>query len=187
MFAKKMRKILDHNHGSLELNNATRDPGFSQLFVSRISEFAGRSGVSANESDDRRKRPDRVLGLQGTEIFRKYLGRIYAHDKSTKLVEDVIDIKLPNQRPGAPLLFPFLILEAKAEANKGVTSAEIQTLFPIRNALELQYKLMKTPGNRYDTLGGPLLWFLFNAATYWRVYGAIVREENNVPHYVSWL
>ena len=126
MFVKKTRKILGHNHVSLELNTTTRDPGFSQLFVSRISESAGQSGVSADEPNDRRKRPDRVVGLQKTDIFGKYLRRIYAHESADspmplKLVEDVININLRTGRRGAPLLFPFLILEAKAEANRGVT------------------------------------------------------------------
>ena len=62
---------------------------------------------------------------------------------------------------------------------------EIQTAFLIKNALQLQYDLLKTQGNTMDVPGGPLVWFLANKGEDWRVYTAVVYEEEGRPNYVS--
>jgi len=86
---------------------------------------------------------------------------------------------------GEPLLFPFLVLEAKSEKSpENFEHMEIQTAFPIKNALQLQYDLLKAKGNRMDVPGGPLVWFLANRGEDWRVYGAVVHEEDGRPNYV---
>jgi hypothetical protein len=54
----------------------------------------------------------------------------------------------------------LLILEAKREKDaQNFEQMEIQTGFPIKNTLKLQYDLMKTRGNTMDVPGGPLVWF----------------------------
>ncbi|OCL07705.1 hypothetical protein AOQ84DRAFT_294587, partial [Glonium stellatum] len=83
-----------------------------------------------------------------------------------------------------PLLFPFLVLEAKGEkGTENFGHMEIQTAFPIKNALELQYNLLKTHGNTMDVPGGPLVWFLAYRGEDWRVYGAVIYEEEGRPNY----
>jgi len=78
------------------------------------------------------------------------------------------------------------VLEAKGEKSaEGFEHMEIQTAFPIKNALQLQYDLLKTRGNTMDVPGGPLVWFLANKGEDWRVYAAIVYEEEGRPNYVS--
>jgi hypothetical protein len=98
----------------------------------------------------------------------------------------VINVSVNPDNGGGPLLFPFLILEAKCE--KGAQSfeqMEIQTAFPIMNALRLQYDLLKTRGNTMDVPGGPLVWFSANRGEDWRVYAAFVHGEEGRPNYVS--
>jgi hypothetical protein len=114
----------------------------------------------------------------------------YAHDNSLhgpqRLVEDVVKTTLNPDNGGSPLLFPFLLLEAKREKHaQNFEQMETQTAFPIKHALQLQYDLLQTPGNTMDVPGGPLVWFLANRGEDWRVYAGHVQEREGRPKYVS--
>jgi hypothetical protein len=100
--------------------------------------------------------------LQKPKNFEKLLSESYAHEvlprSSLKPLEDVLKVSINPDNGGDPLLFPFLILEAKSEkGSENFEHMEIQTAFPIQNALKLQYDLLKTPGNTMDAPGGPLV------------------------------
>jgi hypothetical protein len=98
----------------------------------------------------------------------------------------VVNITVTPDNGGDPLLFPLLILEAKREKDaQNFEQMEIQTGFPIKNTLKLQYDLMKTRGNTMDVPGGPLVWFFASRGEDWRVYGAVINEEECRPNYVS--
>jgi hypothetical protein len=142
------------------------DPGTSELFSSRIEETVYSLGNKKSKVENPRKRPDRIHGLQRTANFDRILQAAYAHDTAQdpiRIIEDVVNISMNADNGGEGLLFPSLILEAKGEKGaEGFENIEIQTSFPIKNALELQYDLMKTPGNTQDPRGGPLVWFFAN-------------------------
>jgi hypothetical protein len=166
------------------------DPGLSELFSSRIQETVYELGETEPQSYNPRKQPDRIHGLQRTTNFKNLLQEPYAHDdpqqQPPRLIEDVITTSMNLENGGDPLLFPFLVLEAKGEKGpQNFEHMEIQTAFPIKNALKLQYDLLKTRGNSMDVPGGPLVWFLASRGEDWRVYGATVYEEEGKPHYVS--
>lgn len=163
------------------------DPGMSDLFSSRLQEPVCQVGV--NDAQNPKKEPDRIHGLQRTSNFERLLQASYAHETnniaSRRLVEDVIEVSVNPDNGGDPLLFPFLVLEAKGEkGSENFEQMEIQTAFPIRNILKLQHDLCKTPGNTMDVPGGPLVWFFASRGEDWRVYAASVHEENGRPNYV---
>ncbi|RYP93668.1 hypothetical protein DL770_000199 [Monosporascus sp. CRB-9-2] len=170
----------------IEVACSALDPGLSDLFSSRIEEpcLAPDSPTSGP-----RKRPDRIHGLQQTKNFDMILQSPYAHDdpphQPSRLVEDVVKTTLNPDNGGSPLLFPFLILEAKREkGTENFEQMEIQTSFPIKHALQLQYDLLHTCGNTMDVPGGPLVWFLANRGEDWRVYAGHVQEREGRPKYL---
>lgn len=98
--------------------------------------------------------PDRIQGLQRTANFETLLRTPYAHDypnEPDKLVEDVVKSSVNPLSGGDPLLFPFLVHEAKsAKSCQDFKYRETQSAFPIKNALELQSKFRDTrQHNRY--------------------------------------
>ena len=173
----------------IDLENSL-DSGMSDIFSSRLQEAVYQTGIADPNSFNPKKEPDRIHGLQRTKKFEKLLAEPYAHDIAApsppKLLEDVLKISMNPDNGGEPLLFPFLVLEAKSEkGGENFEHIEIQTAFPVRNALKLQHDLLKQPGNTMDVPGGPLAWFVATRGEDWRVYGAFVYEEEGRPNYVS--
>ena len=64
-----------------------------------------------------KKEPDRIHGLQKTTMFEKLLQELYSHEESEtsrpRRLEEVLQMSINPDNGGDPLLFPFLILEAK--------------------------------------------------------------------------
>jgi hypothetical protein len=166
------------------------DPGMSELFSCRVQEKVHALGQTDSDLPNPKKEPDRIHGLQRTKNFEKLLQTPYAHEDSQhdqrRLIGEVIKSSVNIDNGGDPLLFPFLVLEAKGEkGSENFEQMEVQTSFPIKNALQLQYDLLKTPGNIMEVPGGPLVWFLANRGEDWRVYGAVVHEEEGRPNWAS--
>jgi len=162
----------------------------SDIFSSRIQETVCQTGETDHGSYNPKKEPDRIHGLQKTKNFEKLLSEYYVHEAtpepSLKPLEDILKVSINPDNGGEPLLFPFLILEAKSEkGNENFEHMEIQTAFPVRNALKLQHDLLKMPGNTMYVPGGPLVWFVATRGEDWRVYAAFVHEEEGRPNYVS--
>lgn len=165
------------------------DPGMSELFSSRTEETVHQPGQSGSRSLNPQKQPDRIQGLRLTQNFKDALQKPYTYDDpehyNGRLVGDVIHSSVTVDS-GEPLLFPFLVSEAKGEKGaENFECMEVQTAFPIKYALELQYDLIKTRGNTEGVPGGPLVWFLANRGEDWRVYGAVVHEQDGRSNYVS--
>ncbi|KAF2793994.1 hypothetical protein K505DRAFT_417428 [Melanomma pulvis-pyrius CBS 109.77] len=161
------------------------DSGLSNLFSFRTEEACLAPDPSISGLT---KRPDRIHGLQRTKNFELMLQSPYTHGPShqpQRLVEDVVKTTLNPDNGGSPLLFPFLLSEAKREKGaENFGQMEIQTSFPIKHALQLQYDLLHIPGNTMDVPGGPLIWFLANRGEDWRVYAGHVQEKEGKPKYL---
>jgi hypothetical protein len=86
-----------------------------------------------------------------------------------------------------PLLFPFLIVEAKSEKSPDCfTDIEDQTGFAIRALLKLQDDLRSATRVACQSKSEPLVWFLSCRGENWRVAAAHVEQDRKcVPHYVS--
>jgi hypothetical protein len=135
------------------------------------------------------KNPDRVIGLRITNRLDRIL-----NETEGVAGEPVGDLIRTNPfKPGCkPLLFPFLVLEAKSEKSPDTFSKiDLQSGFAIRHLLQLQLGLRNaTIANRQ--LGTqPLVWYLSNRGEVWRVSGAYVEVRGSTndsePNYVSCL
>ncbi|KAH8805455.1 hypothetical protein F5884DRAFT_799316 [Xylogone sp. PMI_703] len=128
--------------------------------------------------------PDRVYGLQETNNFEKLLSTpvpsALANDADITLRELVRSN--PFKDGVEPLLFPFLILEAKSgKSSSGFYEIQTQTAFPIFALLKLQEDLLARvqDGGMAD---GPLIWFFANRGDAWRVYGCCL-SDSEPPRY----
>jgi hypothetical protein len=125
-----------------------------------------------------KQEPDRVYGLQATDNFEKLLStpvpRTLADDSDVTLGETVRSC--PFKDGVEPLLFPFLILEAKSEkSSNGFNDIQAQTAFPIFALLKLQEDLnARVPDGHIAN--GPLIWFFANRGDAWRVYGCCLSD-----------
>jgi len=132
----------------------------------------------------KRELPDRVYGLRETKIFRNVLSSP-THVPNVRLVEETVTTS-PFRNVGEPLLFPFLILEAKSE--KGVdswSSIEEQTALPIRSLLKVQQDLGQLSYGADPSRQNALVWFLSYKGEEWRVHGCLIDNRiEDPPRYV---
>lgn len=115
----------------------------------------------------RPQRPDGVLGLNKTSNFSKALDKLAA--------EGIELANTPFDGQGdRPLLFPFLILEAKRN-NPKITFEHIQnqTGLPIRSLLKLQDDLFNQRG-RDEESPEPLVWFVATRGLDICLYGCYI-------------
>jgi hypothetical protein len=105
------------------------------------------------------------------------------------IVSDILKTT-PFKSQADPLLFPFLLLEAKSEtSSSGFDAIQVQSAFPIYALLKLQEEL----GSYVDWSSGeerfePLVWFLASRGDQWKVYGAHLDKgaEGDPTRYVSY-
>ncbi|KAF5676902.1 hypothetical protein FHETE_1964 [Fusarium heterosporum] len=160
-------------------NNPPQDiseQGISPLFDDRAEEAIRYSGELRSELPKREDRPDRVYGLRVTERLSRLL----------QLVEDTKEgIKVsPFKSDGDPLVFPFLVIEAKSEkGSDSVSDTQVQTAFAIRELLSIQLQLTQAAEQDMDRDGGPLVWFLSYKGEQWRVSAAYVHDQNGKVYY----
>ena len=138
-----------------------------------------------------RQEPDRVFGLRATRNIGELLSRPIAftpeHNGNGALVLADI-LRTSPFKPGPdPLLFPFLLLEAKAEKSKtGFYGIQIQSAFPLWALLRLQEELQLC-NQESEPSFSPLVWFIATRGDAWKVYGCyLTKEGRGVPvQYVS--
>jgi hypothetical protein len=138
-----------------------------------------------------KQEPDRVYGLQETNNFEKLLS---SPVPSTPGCDADITLRelvrsSPFKDGVEPLLFPFLVLEAKSgKSSSGFFEIQTQTAFPIFALLKLQEDLLARlrASGTADVAGRPLIWFLANRGDAWRVYGCCI-SESEPTRYVRFL
>jgi hypothetical protein len=131
-----------------------------------------------------------VYGLRQTNTFEEFLEKACKYCASSGnlgLIRDVVRSS-PFREDGEPLLFPFLVHEAKSEKGQdGFQSIETQTGFPIRALLKLQEALKAATGERTTWEDGPLIWFLAHKGDEFRVSACFVNVHDDVSDYVRGL
>ncbi|OBT89299.1 hypothetical protein VE02_02609 [Pseudogymnoascus sp. 03VT05] len=144
------------------------DVGENLLFDNRAEELI-MHGPLVEKIQLPKKKPDRVFGLKKTKAFAKILdveGRDNDEDSRCSPFKDSID----------PLLFPFLIIEAKPEKKSvGFDETQTQTAFPIWELLRLQESI-RAEASRESQSACPLVWFFANRGDSWRLYGCYVTQ-----------
>jgi len=132
-----------------------------------------------NESGSAHKKPDRVYGLQCTKNFDQLLSKPVSMpwgEPDGCTVGERVRTSPFKERP-QPLLFPFLILEAKSESSpNGFGAIQKQTASPIFALLKLQEDL-QGQARASDSAAAPLVWFFAYRGDAWRVYGCFVSNS----------
>lgn len=142
------------------------------------SDTSLRYPASVHKELKKRERPDRIYGLQETTRFQRLLEYIPSETKRGLA-------RTPFDTAHKALLFPFMVLEAKAEkSNDGFLDIELQTAFAVRELLRLQNELAVACKERDSWSGGPFVWFLSNKGEQWRVYAAHIRHDGDIDKYV---
>ncbi|KAL4993507.1 hypothetical protein BDV10DRAFT_189895 [Aspergillus recurvatus] len=166
----------NHILGRFLVEVACYEIGTNPLFDDRAQEFVVYDELLRSQLP--KQGPDRVLGLQNTRNLDNLLMSPVRPDLAKHPDDTVSDIlrSTPFKSDADPLLYPFLLLEAKSEAgSSGFDAIQVQSAFPIRALLNLQEELRSRvdwpPGEEgYE----PLVWFLASRGDQWRVYASYV-------------
>lgn len=122
--------------------------------------------------------PDRVYGLKETADFKMLLdGADKRAPVSSRSLRDTVEFS-PFDPDGEPLLYPFLIMEAKSSKGNDHIEAQMQTAFVIRRLLNLQSDLKRTAGEeRPQETEQPLVWFISWRAEQWHISAAFIEYD----------
>ncbi|KAF3384716.1 hypothetical protein F1880_001925 [Penicillium rolfsii] len=132
---------------------------------------------------------DRIYGLRETENFRLILDstdRRYVGTRNTSLRES-INFSPFSSRGHEPLLFPFLIMEAKSSKGRSRAETHMQSAFCIRHLLKIQQDLVTAMGDelqykKYKT--DPLVWYIATRGEQWDLYAGFVELGQDISRYV---
>lgn len=162
-------------HHNLFLPISSYDVGENLLFGDRAEELIMHGPFK--EIQLPKKKPDRIFGLKKTKNFAKIL------DVDGRDSNDALRCS-PFKDSNDPLLFPFLIYEAKPEKmSVGFEETQTQTALPIWELLKLQESVRTDiSGESHST--NPLVWFFASRGDSWRVYGCYI-TQNELKQYVS--
>ncbi|KAF2809204.1 uncharacterized protein BDZ99DRAFT_533885, partial [Mytilinidion resinicola] len=161
------------------------EQGVSLLFDDRAEEEILHSPTVMADLPKKREKPDRVYGLRITKRLERLL--LWSEDKRASSGGKTIGESIrstPFRADGEPVLFPFLVIEAKSEKGReGFSDIEVQTAFAIRTLLELQQDLADAVGEDSSSETSPLVWFLSYRGEQWRVSAAFIKYDAGVKTY----
>ncbi|KAH0829784.1 hypothetical protein FOPE_10126 [Fonsecaea pedrosoi] len=152
------------------------DEGLNPLFDDRADEeIQYENEIRAKVTKG--KKPDRIVGIRLTKRLDRILHETEGPDGN--LIVDSIRTS-PFKPFIKPLLFPFLLIEAKSEKSPDAFSKiDAQSGFALRNLLQLQRNLVHaTAENRHSSVK-PLVWYLAYRGEQWRLSGAYVEETKH--------
>lgn len=149
--------------------------GTNSIFDDRAEEAAGHNPVEGLALP--KKKPDRIYGLRATKIFEILLSKPmdFPSTVACNTIGDLVATSPFKYEPD-PLLFPFLVVEAKSEHSpNGFDDIRVQTSFPILLLLKLQEKLQEKAANQISG-PPPLVWFFAYRGDAWRVYTCYIKK-----------
>lgn len=184
------RCLCDHSyHSDPSDRNFSVNEGMGAFFGEKIS--AQMKHVESIETAHiSHREPDRICGLQKTGRIFRLLDKTIARDN--KLIGTSLTSS-PYSDPRNPLIFPFLVSEAKAERSAdSLSAAREQSAASIITCLELQAKLaaeVTSVKPDHPSLGlKPLVWFFCNKGEQWQIAVAWIRNPTgtrSIARYVS--
>ncbi|KAI0871136.1 hypothetical protein GGS24DRAFT_504099 [Hypoxylon argillaceum] len=148
--------------------------GTSLLFDDRVEEPVV---LGAKHHGLPKKIPDRVFGLRLKGQLENLVTTLTNKTKNFGQPFECTPFRLATNPP----VFPFLVLEAKADSSKnGFHDIETQTALPIRTFLELQTRLKSETETTADDA---LVWFIGYRGSAWKVYGCYVDTVKGTTRY----
>ncbi|OOQ87554.1 hypothetical protein PEBR_15558 [Penicillium brasilianum] len=162
------------------------DSGINMLFSDRAEEKIRHDPplpvTSHPEGRKHHEKPDRVYGLKQTDNFKLLLDsddRRGATITPSLSLRETIEVS-PFQPEGKPLLYPFLVIEAKSSKGADKGEVNMQTAFVIRRLLNVQLALKLATGEETQWESGPLVWFLAWRGEIWEISAAYVIKSENI-------
>ncbi|KAJ5263549.1 hypothetical protein N7478_011154 [Penicillium angulare] len=159
------------------------DSGINMLFSDRAEEKIRHDPPLPVTSQSGKERhyemPDRVYGLKQTDNFKLLLDSDDKRDTRatpSRSLRETIEVS-PFKPEGKPLLYPFLIIEAKSSKGADRGEVNMQTAFVIRRLLKVQLDLKLATGEENQWESGPLVWFLAWRGEIWEISAAYVIES----------
>lgn len=130
----------------------------------------------------REHRPDRIIGLCQTRTIESLLEKPdRRHASPPKTVRETTRTT-PFHEDGEPVVFPFLVMEAKSEKS-GCSFSEIdmQTAFAIRELVLLQVELERAASGvgHAEWDAAPLVWYISYRGEQWRLHAAFPRPNGD--------
>lgn len=173
---EKCKCLISMSSKTILIKSFSQELGISPLFDDRAEEAIVYSPELQAELPTRQDRPDRVYGLRVTERLSRLL-------QSAGTVRNS-----PFKVDGDPLVFPFLVIEAKSEkGSDAFTDTQAQTAFAIRELLSIQHQLAEAAEKDGERDSGPLVWFLSYKGEQWRASAAYIHTTKKKTCYVSGL
>jgi hypothetical protein len=152
--------------------------GLNQIFTHREDEPVQHDQDIAQSLPKNADKPDAIYGLRQTRHFENLLygrARIRADNGEEALVRDLLG-EQPIAGEGDPMLFPFLVVEAKSgKSADDWHSVKLQSAFAVKTFLETQYNLQKSTGSLSKWVEGPFAWLFMSKGEDWRVCGAFMQ------------
>ncbi|KXG51272.1 uncharacterized protein PGRI_095330 [Penicillium griseofulvum] len=159
------------------------DSGISMLFSDRAEQKIRHDPplpvLSQPEKLKRSEAPDRVYGLKQTDNFKLLLDsddKRGAAATPCPSLREAMEVS-PFEPEGEPLLYPFLVMEAKSSKGADRGEVNMQTAFVIRRLLNVQLNLKLATGEETQWESGPIVWFLAWRGEIWEVSAAFVNES----------
>lgn len=156
--------------------------GLNRLFIDRAEDKVIHPRDLAQQLPQE-QRPDRVYGLRQTRNFEDLMFKQLGNNE---LLGDRLPEQPHSDVQGKALLFPFLVIEAKAgNAPDDWSSICLQTAFPIYTYLNTQESLRSAASQRSKWAAGPLVWFFMSRGDDWRLSLAYRKPGNGQPSSAS--
>ncbi|KAL4999862.1 hypothetical protein BDV10DRAFT_200521 [Aspergillus recurvatus] len=134
------------------------------------------------------EQPDRVYGLIETQNIKTLLDspdQTRALDSQVKSLRDILEVS-PFKGDRKPLLFPFLLIEAKADTMGDSAGVEMQSAFTIQRLLMVQDELRAATRVESMWASGPLVWFFGWHGQEWYVKGSFIDHiSGSSPRYIA--
>lgn len=155
--------------------------GLNRIFGHREDEPVHHDSTIQKELPSATK-PDAIYGLRQTRNIENLLNDTAcihrAEDDHDMLVHEILGDP-PLSEDGDPVVFPFLLLEAKSakSADSDWNSIKLQSAFPVRTLLCTQELLKNMTEPHAKQQADPLVWLLMNRGEDWRVSVACVYND----------
>lgn len=165
--------IFKHNGGADA--GCREDQRLNPIFDDRAEDAIEYTKEMQEDLGRREHRPDRIFGLFQSRTIKSLLRKPdQRHAVPSKTVRQAVRTT-PFRKDGQPIVFPFLVMEAKSEKSaRSFSDIDMQTAFAIRELVLLQEGLESAasgvghPG--WDA--APLVWYFSYRGEQWRLHAA---------------
>lgn len=152
--------------------------GLNRLFIDRAEDKVVHPPDLAKQLPQE-QRPDRVYGIRQTRNFEDLM---FKEIGSGEFLGERLQQQPHPTVQGEALLFPFLVVEAKAgNAADDWSSICLQTAFPIYTYLNVQQSLRAATSQGSASTASPLVWFFMSRGEDWRLSLAYTKARTGQP------